>query len=97
MANLFFKKEKASQTDAMDGIDKLMEEKCPEITYLTRFTSDAGGKLLEFNLEVNEPSELLDTDHPILVIRPLWMGWRSIIMKVPIGYIDGILLGHSAG
>ena len=80
MANLFFKKEKASQTDAMEGIDKLMEEKCPEITYLTRFTS-----------------ELLDTDHPILVIRPVWMGWRSIIMKVPIGYIDGILLGHRAG
>ena len=97
MANLFFKREKASKADAMEGIDNLVEEKCPEITYLTRFTSDAGGQLLEFNMEVSEPSELLDRDHPILVIRPVWMGWRSIIMKVPIGYIDGILLGHRPG
>jgi hypothetical protein len=96
MANLFFKREKASQTDASDAIDKLVEEKCPEITYLTRFTADAGGQMLEFNLEVSEPSELLDNNHPILVIRPVWMGWRSIIMKVPIGYIEGILASHRA-
>jgi|TARA_Y100000296_G_scaffold58433_1_gene67298 hypothetical protein len=97
MANLFFKKEKASQTDVIEAIDKLVDEKCPQITYFVRFTSDAGGQMLEFNLEVSEPSELLDRDHPILVIRPMWMGWRSIIMKVPIGYIDGVLMGHRSG
>ena len=88
MANLFFKGEKASEADAMEAIDKLVEEKCPDITYFVRFTSDGGGQMLEFNLEVSEPAELLDRDHPILVIRPVWMGWRAVIMKVPIGSID---------
>ena len=97
MTNLFFKGDRASQADAMKAIDKLVEEKCPEIRYMTQFASDAGGQMLEFNLEVNDPSERLDKDHPILVIRPVWMGWRSIIMKVPIGYVDGIIMGYDAG
>ncbi len=97
MANLFFKGEKASKTKAIEAIDALVDEKCPEITYLARFTSDDGGQLLEMNIEVNDPAESMDVTHPILVIRPLWMGWRSVIMKVPIGYIDGVLRGHRGG
>ena len=97
MTNLFFKGEKASQTDAIKAIDKLVEEKCPDITYMIQFAADAGGQMLEFNLEVSEPVDRLDKDHPILVIRPVWMGWRSIIMKVPIGYIDGVLMSDEIG
>lgn len=92
MANLFFQKEKASKEKALKEINKFVDKKCPEITYLVRFTSDDGGHLLELNLEVSDPNELIDRTHPILCVRPLWMGWRSVIMKVPVGYIDGVLV-----
>ena len=91
MANLYFKKEKTPKEKAIKAIDKYIDAKCPEVTYLARFVSDDGGQLLELNLEVSDPGDLIDRAHPILCVRPLWMGWRSVIMKVPIGYIDSVL------
>ena len=63
--------------------------------YDTRCVSDDGGQLLEVLVETLEPSlKLLEQhpDFPIEEVVPVWGGWRVVILKVPIGYIDSITL-----
>jgi hypothetical protein len=59
-------------------------------------TSDDGGQILELMVEVPEPSQGLDEQvhnfPPLFDIIPKWGGWRTVIMKVPPGYIDYIHL-----
>lgn len=91
MANLFFNKGKASKKEAQAELEKLLARDCPDLAYAIRFTSDDGGQVLEIAIEVDNPNENLGPDHPILPARTIWMGWRSVILKVPIGYIEGVM------
>lgn len=61
--------------------------------YEVKGVSDDGGQLLEIQVEASEPSEKLLEQHPdfpIDEVVPVWGGWRVVILKVPIGYIDSV-------
>ena len=88
MANIHFGGKKESRSDVLKTIERFVNERCPTIVYHARFTSDDGGQILEVNVEVNDPSDTMDVEHPILELRGKYMGWRSVIVKVPIGYVS---------
>jgi len=49
---------------------------------------DDGGSVLEVQIEVQNPSEsLYDQEPNVPKFDEVWMGWRLIITKIPIGYI----------
>lgn len=59
-------------------------------------TADDGGTMLEVQVEVEDTSESLLSQHsdfPFFDVWPKWMGWRVVVAKVPIGYIDAITNG----
>jgi len=60
--------------------------------FTVRFESDDGGTHIAVVLEVEDPSKSLE---PFLSDAldggKKWMGWRYLIVKVPIGYIDAII------
>ena len=55
-----------------------------------------GRAVLELMIEVPEPSQSFEEQvhsfPPLFDIIPEWGGWRTVIMKVPPGYIDCIHL-----
>ena len=59
--------------------------------FTVRFESDDGGNHIVAVLEVEEPSKKLDPFLIDALHEAKWLGWRYIIKKVPIGYIDAIL------
>ncbi len=58
------------------------------------FTHDDGGAILELMVEVPEPSQPFENQvtqfPPLFDFIPKWAGWRTVLMKVPPGYIDSI-------
>ena len=57
---------------------------------------DDGGSLLEVQVEVPDVSSTIEEqipDFPFFDIWPKWMGWRVVVCKVPVGYIDAITNG----
>jgi hypothetical protein len=93
MANLFFRGEKAPQQEAINSLTLKISEYYGG-RYEVRVASDDGGHHLEIQIEVLDPSEYLHTQvaefPPLFEIVPKWEGWRTIILKVPVGYIDAI-------
>ena len=59
--------------------------------YTVKFDNDDGGAVINLYLEVDEPSQPLDEFLSQALFTPKWMGWRYVITKCPIGYIDAIL------
>ena len=58
--------------------------------------ADDGGSLLEVQVEVSDVNESLLSQHsdfPFFDVWPKWMGWRTVVAKVPPGYIDAITNG----
>jgi hypothetical protein len=58
--------------------------------------SDDGGNHLEIQVEVGEVAETIESQHidfPFFDVCPKWMGWRTVVVKVPVGYIDAITNG----
>ena len=93
MANLFFRGEQAPKQDAINSLILKISEYC-EGRYEVKCVSDDGGSHLEIQVEVVDPGRSLEsqiTDFPPLFeIIPKWAGWRTLILKVPPGYIDAI-------
>ena len=59
--------------------------------YTVKFDNDDGGSVINPYIEVEEPSQPLPTFLSSAVFESKWMGWRYVITKCPIGYIDAIL------
>ena len=85
MASLYFKSEKASKQDAKSA---LMEHIADNWTgaFTVAFRSDDGGEHIMAIVEVNDTNELLGKDFRSK-FDAIWMGWRMIVLKVPIGHI----------
>ena len=56
-----------------------------------KFDSDDGGSVLNLYIEVENVSSQLDGLMHDAFRDTKWMGWRYVITKCPIGYIDAIL------
>tara|TARA_R110000787_G_scaffold123556_2_gene234535 strand:- start:3301 stop:3597 length:297 start_codon:yes stop_codon:yes gene_type:complete len=91
----FSSSEKLPKQEAINSLILKVSEYC-DGRYDAFLTSDDGGAVLELMIEVPEPSQSFEEQvhsfPPLFDIIPEWGGWRTVIMKVPPGYIDCIHL-----
>ncbi len=59
--------------------------------FCVKFDNDDGGTVLNIYLEVETPSLPLDGLLQDAFKHSKWHGWRYVVTKCPIGYIDAIL------
>ena len=96
MANLFFAGEKAPKPEAEAALRTHVANAC-DYRFTVKFESDDGGNHINLYLEVEEPSQQLPPFIVDALYQPKWMGWRYLITKCPIGYIDAILERDRSG
>jgi precorrin isomerase len=93
MANIFFTGEKATKQDAIESVTELVKNYC-DCVVDAKVVNDDGGHILQVMVEVLEPSKPVleqKEDFPLLEIIPKWKGWRAVVIKVPIGYINTVV------
>ena len=90
MAHIFFGGEKASEEEAKRELEKHVRGAC-DLVHAVRFESDDGGKHIVLYLEVEDTNNHLSPYIKEALHCPKWMGWRHMILKVPIGQIDAII------
>ncbi|MEK9770232.1 MAG: hypothetical protein VW683_15070 [Betaproteobacteria bacterium] len=93
MANIFFAGEKSTKEAAVKSVTEMVESYC-ECVMDAKVVSDDGGHILQVMVEVSDPSvPILEQkpDFPLLEIIPKWEGWRAVVIKVPVGYINTIV------
>ena len=95
MSNIFFNDEKTPKQEAINKmlvhIGNYFDGRFEVIG-----AGDDGGSLLEVQVEVDDVSRTIESQYnnfPFFDIWPKWMGWRVVVCKVPIGYIDIITNG----
>ena len=95
MANIFFNEEKQPKQKAINEmlvhIGNYFDGRFEVIS-----AGDDGGSLLEVQVEVDDVSQTIESQHatfPFFDVWPKWMGWRVVVCKVPPGYIDAITNG----
>lgn len=85
MANLAFSGEKASQKEARKELMSILADNWTG-AFTVDFHSDDGGLHMQAIVECSDTNDMLDkafTDK-----LPLkFMGWRLVILKVPIGHV----------
>lgn len=59
--------------------------------FCVKFDNDDGGTVLNVYLEVETPSLPLEGYMQDAFKHTKWHGWRYVVTKCPIGYIDAIL------
>jgi len=86
MANNFFRGEKAPQDETRAALMELIADNWTG-TFTVDFWSDDGGQMIRAVLEMEDPNQMLER-----AIRSkfdaMWMGWRLIVLKVPLGHIE---------
>ena len=95
MANIFFNGEKASKEEAINLASTHIRN-YSDCIFQAKVVSDDGGHILQIMVEVNDPGQTLltqNTDFPLFDLIPKWHGWRTVILKVPIGYIAAVVNG----
>ena len=92
MANKFWTGEKAKFEDAKRELAKEIVD-IYEGTFDIQMKSDDGGSHIVLYVEVENPNEKLIHEelNNFYCKRPKWQGWRLILMKCPIGYINAII------
>ena len=88
MANLYFRGERAPEEEARKKLLLFLADHWNG-TFGVDFRSDDGGRLIRAIVEVENVSASLDPDFRGK-LPSIWMGWRLVVIKVPIGTIDEI-------
>ena len=88
MRDIYSSKDRAEKELAIQCMEESIANWIERYKFHVRTTSDDGGALLEVLIEVVDPSEPLYAQEKNLPqFQNIWMGWRLIITKIPIGYI----------
>ena len=92
MANRFWVGEKAKFKDAKRDLAKTIVE-IYDGHFDIRMESDDGGSHMCLYVEVEDPSVTMTHEglYKFLYTHAKWQGWRFIMIKCPIGYIDAII------
>ena len=90
MASRHFSGEKAPKPEAEKQL-RLHAAGIYDGRFTVRFESDDGGNVINLYIEVEEPRKPLDPFLSQALLESKWMGWRYVVTKCPIGYIDAIL------
>jgi len=89
MANLFFAGEKATKEEAKKSLMEHIEKNWTG-TFYADFHTDGGGVLIRAIIEVEHPGEELDQEFRGK-FPAKWLGWRLVLLKVTLGYIDAFI------
>jgi len=85
MANIAFAGEKASEDEVERELRSILAAKWPG-AFSVNFWSDDGGRMVQAIVECADVDEMLDQEFTDSM--PLkFMGWRLVILKVPIGHV----------
>ena len=89
MANLHFSKDqKADKKLAIQCMEDSLANWIERYKFHVKVAMDDGGSVLEVQIEVEDPSKsLYDQEPNVPQFEEIWMGWRLIVTKIPIGYI----------
>tara|TARA_A100001015_G_scaffold321619_1_gene453465 strand:+ start:235 stop:531 length:297 start_codon:yes stop_codon:yes gene_type:complete len=90
MASRHFSGEKLDKKDTIRLVSQYVVD-IYDGRFCVKFDSDDGGTLLNIYLEVEEPSKPLSGLMDDAFSHTKWHGWRYVVTKCPIGYIDAIL------
>ena len=90
MANKYFSGEKASKIEAERSLRQHVAGVC-DLRFTVRFEQDDGGSHICLYVEVENPSDPLDAPLVEALHFSKWEGWRYLIIKCPIGYIDAMI------
>jgi hypothetical protein len=85
MANNFFRGEKAPQDEARAALMELIADNWTG-AFTVDFWSDDGGAMIRAVLELADPNSMLEQEFRSK-FDAMWMGWRLIVLKVPLGHI----------
>lgn len=92
MVNKFWVGEKAKFKDAKRDLAKVIVDIYDGV-FEIKMESDDGGSHMTLYVEVEDPSGDLDHEGLCNFLGPhaKWQGWRFMLIKCPIGYIEGII------
>jgi len=85
MASLYFRGEKAPKEEAQAGLMELIADNWTG-GFTVDFWTDGGGPMIRAVLEMEDPGERIG-DALRSKFDAVWMGWRLVVLKVPIGHI----------
>ena len=95
VANIFFNEEKAPKQEAINNLLVHISNYF-DGRYEVLAASDDGGTHLEIQVEVDDVNSTIESQNetfPFFDVWPKWEGWRTMVVKVPTGYIDAITNG----
>ncbi len=90
MASRHFSGEKLSKEETTQKVIRYVVD-IFDGRFCVKFDNDDGGSVLNVYLEVEEPSQPLDGFLQDAFKHSKWHGWRYVVTKCPVGYIDAIL------
>ena len=91
MANIYWsEKEKAPYGDAIAALRKDIGLWYPKQFHI-KVASDDGGPHLAIYIERAEPSQRMEKEISDKLPSGRFMGWRLIVIKCPIGYINSFI------
>jgi len=86
MANLFFSGEKASKEEVRRALMEHIADNWAD-RFTVDFWSDDGGHMVRAVLEFDDPGEIM-SDELRNKFPAKFMGWRLVVLKVPVGHVD---------
>ena len=90
MGSRHFSGDKLSKPETIKDVRKYVVD-IFDGRFCVKFDNDDGGTVLNIYLEVEIPSLPLDGYLHDAFSHSKWHGWRYVVTKCPIGYIDAIL------
>ena len=90
MSSRHFSGDKLSKSETIKKVSQYVVD-IYDGRFSIKFDSDDGGTVLNIYLEVENPSEPLTGLLRDAFMHTKWHGWRYVVTKVPLGYIDAIL------
>lgn len=90
MASIFWSGEKSSKKEAEKSLRQYIAGVC-DLRFTVKFDQDDGGSHICLYVEVEDPAEPLGAGLRDAICMPKWEGWRYIVSKCPIGYIEAII------
>ncbi len=85
MANIAFSGEKASEYEVKQSLMTLLADSW-EGAFAVDFWSDDGGRIVRAVVECADPNGQLEQSF-VNKLPVKYMGWRLIILKVPVGHV----------
>ena len=85
MANIAFAGKKAPEQEVEKALRSLLVDNWSG-AFAVNFWSDDGGRLVQAVVECSDPDAALSTEFTN-ALPTRFMGWRLVILKVPIGHI----------